>query len=254
MSFHLGADRLHDIRAALADDTSVVVWMPIRPETWTWKQIVPQLTPSDQMRAMSFRFEKDRIHFAVSRLLLARIVDSVLEPSGVDWRFAAPRPGGKPQLDIFDGRRLFANLSHTNGCVALVVNAKAEVGIDIEARREGLDLPGLSRLTMTAREQMAISQQSQAEALFYRLWVRKEAVLKAVGCGFFCDPRIVDVLDPSRVILPPGTDRSLTLVDLHGPPHPAALCVLARDARVCAISLDAEDCQPVPGTSCGRPC
>jgi 4'-phosphopantetheinyl transferase len=253
MSFHPGTDRLHDIRAALADGASVVVWMPIRHETWSWKQIVPQLTPSDQMRAMSFRFEKDRIHFAVSRLLLAWIVDSVLEPSRVDWRFAAPRPGGKPQLGIYGGRRLFANLSHTNGCVALVVNANAEVGIDIEARREGLDLAGVSRLTMTAREQLAISQQSQAEALFYRLWVRKEAVLKAVGCGFFCDPRMVDVLDPSSVVLPPGAECSLTLVDLQGAPHPAALCVLARDVRVCAVSLDAEHCRSVPGIICGRP-
>jgi phosphopantetheinyl transferase len=238
MSFHLDTDRLLDIRAALADDRSVVIWMPVLHETWDCRQVVAQLPFSDQTRAMSFRFAKDRTHFAASRLLLREVINFVLEPSGVDWSFGASRTGGKPQLDIPGGIRLFTNLSHTDGCVALVVDANAQVGIDIEAKQDQLDLAGLARSVMTEREQLAITRQSQADETFRRLWVRKEAVLKALGCGFSCNPRIVDVLDPSNVVLP-DTAGPLTLVDLQGPPHPAALCVLAHSVRVCAVPLDA---------------
>ena len=236
-----GVDRLHGISAALANGASVVAWMSIRPEMRVWADFLSRLGPSDQARAMSFRFERDRIQLIASRVVLAKLVNAALQLPDSRWRFGASHPGAKPKLDVADGRQLFVNLSHTHGCVVVALNANAEVGVDVEAARGTLDLAGLAKLTMTEQEQSAISGDRQAEALFYRLWVRKEAVLKAFGWGVSVDPRTIDLLDPSKVLLPPGITCPLAVFDLHGPPLPAALCVLARDACVFPIPLDAED-------------
>lgn len=100
-------------------------------------------------------------------------------------------PHGKP---VLAGSELRFNLSHTNGVAVFAVSRGIELGIDVEqvsAGEDGLlgELTDVARQNFSAREQQALLQLAPEEQLsaFYRIWTRKEALLKAEGSGLSRD-------------------------------------------------------------------
>lgn len=94
---------------------------------------------------------------------------------------------GKPHLFVDDRehRELQFNWSHT-GSFALVVLARdVTPGVDIEQPRDGVKVLEIAQRFFAPAEAQALAECAQAEreALFYRLWCAKEAVLKALGRG-----------------------------------------------------------------------
>ncbi len=92
---------------------------------------------------------------------------------------------GKPALRDTAGRALHFNLSHTRGLVALAVCDTAELGIDVEATSQDIDVSDLARKYFSAHE-CAFLEATPADrrlARFIELWTLKEAWIKAVGQG-----------------------------------------------------------------------
>lgn len=94
---------------------------------------------------------------------------------------------GKPLLA--DGALAF-NVAHS-GSWALIAIAPREVGIDIEEHRP-LDAAALAARYFTPAEAAAVRNEP---ALFFRVWARKEAWLKARGVGVLVPLNEVDVRD-----------------------------------------------------------
>jgi|SRR5690348_15632811 len=94
---------------------------------------------------------------------------------------------GKPRLMV-DGAEhpdLQFNWSHS-GALAVVALARSVMpGVDIEQPREGVKILEIAQrfFSPDEAEALAACQGSEREALFFRLWCAKEAVLKAVGRG-----------------------------------------------------------------------
>jgi hypothetical protein len=109
----------------------------------------------------------------------------------VDRPFTIERsPLGKPYVP---GGDVEIGVSHTEGATLVAVSRRA-VGIDIERMRPLPDLDALAAASLgegEARELEGLAGHERA-ARFYRFWVRKEALLKARGCGLAVDPREVD--------------------------------------------------------------
>ena len=143
---------------------------------------------SDEERARAARLirPQDRVRFSVShgglRAVLARYVGVV--PAAL--RFGAG-PGGKPfLLDAQGGHHaLRFNLSHSHGRMLVAVTKGQEVGIDLEQIRDNLEALKLGERFYAPAEYERIRSGPVSEhALqFYRLWVAKEAFLKAQGTG-----------------------------------------------------------------------
>lgn len=111
-------------------------------------------------------------------------------------------PHGKPILS--PPSRLHFNLSHSHG-VALCVVGDAPCGCDVE-RVSSFD-DALARHALTEGEyrllQTAVGEPARRE-MFFRLWTRKEAFLKAVGRGLDLDPHFVEAAEtPARSIPAP---------------------------------------------------
>ena len=125
------------------------------------------LSAEERARAARFRFERDRARFVASHAALHAIVGE---------REVAYTDDGKPYLR--DGSLHF-NLSHSGDFALIAVSPQTPVGVDIERHRERISWERIAQRFFTPREVSAM----QSSADFYRLWVMKEAVLKAIGTG-----------------------------------------------------------------------
>jgi len=101
---------------------------------------------------------------------------------------------GKPS--VAERSALNFNVSHSGGLGAIAFTTAGEVGIDVEAIRCDVGAVEIASAHFTRTEAAIITAaatpQEQANA-FLLLWTRKEAVLKASGCGLLGGLDGVDV-------------------------------------------------------------
>jgi 4'-phosphopantetheinyl transferase len=93
-------------------------------------------------------------------------------------------PHGKPYLAEPAGHDLRFNLSHTRGLAVIALAPGREVGVDVEAVRPGRRAQAIADRWFTDAEADAIRSAEDPDAVFFRLWARKEAYLKATAEGF----------------------------------------------------------------------
>jgi 4'-phosphopantetheinyl transferase len=99
-------------------------------------------------------------------------------PRDLDFRLTEE---GKPYLRSGPS----FNLSHSGHLVVLAFGHEGRVGVDVEQVRPLRDLGGLARASFAKDEidaLLALPGDEQIPA-FFRIWTRKEAMLKALGCG-----------------------------------------------------------------------
>jgi 4'-phosphopantetheinyl transferase len=143
---------------------------------------------NEEERARAGRFvrpeDQDRFTFAHGglRAVLARYLG--IEPAAL--RFLNG-PTGKPALLDQQGRPhvLCFNLSHSHGRMLVGVANGQDVGIDLEHVRSNVEPLKLAERFYTGAEFERIKSRPVSEhaVQFYRLWVAKEAFLKAQAAG-----------------------------------------------------------------------
>ncbi len=99
--------------------------------------------------------------------------------------------GGKP---YFEGADIFFNISHSAG-LAVCTTDSAPVGVDAEMMRAFPDRERLAERYFCAEEKEFIKNHSDRNRAFLRIWTRKEAYLKCLGCGLTRDLRSVNTLE-----------------------------------------------------------
>ena len=123
---------------------------------------------------------------------------------------------GKPHA-LLDGSRARVgfNVSHggVHGLIALAPAAR--VGVDVEECDDRRDLDGIARRVFTAAEQAQLARLDGADKvrLFFDLWTMKEALMKALGTGFY--------LSPSTFEIPPALRRGGRSAGFRFPQQPA---------------------------------
>lgn len=107
---------------------------------------------------------------------------------------------GRPSIVSPAAMRSISLSTSSAGCYALIAwSGTRPVGVDI-ARVDGAHVSdGAARLFMAVRERDAWLASGCSPHVFFRVWARKEAVLKLRGTGFATDPTSVDVLEGSSV-------------------------------------------------------
>lgn len=125
-------------------------------------------SPSDGRRSLARR--------AVLRHLLAS--SASCDPRSIEFSY---NEFGKPALAESPLR---FNLSHA-GNVAFYVVSERDVGCDIEWHRPDLAQAAIAAHFFSPAEQASLRRAAPDEwpARFFDCWTRKEALLKAIGCG-----------------------------------------------------------------------
>jgi 4'-phosphopantetheinyl transferase len=100
----------------------------------------------------------------------------------------------RDHLDIISDSQLssyrgFFSLSHSNDCTVLAIS-KSPIGVDIEQ----LSTPPAAIVEKIFpkefRKEYELAADAEKTLVFYRLWTKMEAHLKAEGTGFMKDPRM----------------------------------------------------------------
>ncbi len=139
------------------------------------------LSPKELATHANFKFKQDAERYWVAHVALRRILASYLlvDPCSLRFEF---EEFGKPKLV---GAGLTFNLSHTRSIALLAVSKNQKIGVDTEPLNRPINTEAISKRFFTAKEHqdlLSLSGQERQQA-FFRLWVMKEAFVKAVGCG-----------------------------------------------------------------------
>ena len=203
------------------------------------------VSPAEEARARAMRSAPRRHEFLVCRGALRRILAGVLDvaPLAVPILEGAH---GKPRLASGHSppRRRPAvgfNMSHSGERFVVAVAFGMEPGVDVERIRPRRSLARLTRRFFSPAEQRAVAFASDPLDAFYRVWARKEAVIKAdgrgvsIGLGRFdvTAGESPDLLEARWEGAAPNEASHWSLHSLKsGPGYAAALAVRSRAAEV----------------------
>ena len=195
------------------------------------------LSKGETARAARFKFDRDRSCYIRTHSALRRLLGRYLGlvPSGVR---IAQSSTGKPALA--GDSELFFNMSHTRTFALFGFSRQGVIGVDVEHVRSSVDVFSLGQRFFTTSESDLIANAGTEDQLryFFTAWVRKEAVVKAVGRGLAIPLSAVDVAPgdpaPHRTARleedPPSDWQIIDLPEPHG--HLAALATDVRPSRV----------------------
>ncbi|MGC1364043.1 MAG: 4'-phosphopantetheinyl transferase superfamily protein [Silvibacterium sp.] len=186
----------------LGDDVHVWAWRTI-PTAERDSLLNAILSAEERERADRFRFPEDRQRYltchANLRTLLARYAGC--EPQGLSF---ITTEFGKPALKNPAGCELLRfNLSHSQDIGLLAVTRVAAIGADVERIRPIEREVAEAHFSKRELEDLASLDAERWLDGFFNCWTRKEAVLKAEGCG------LNTPLDAFDVTLLPGESAVL---------------------------------------------
>jgi 4'-phosphopantetheinyl transferase len=142
------------------------------------------ISPEETARSQRFRSAQDRERYIVQHGVLRSLLAGYVGcgPRQVDICTSA---NGKPYLAGPERDAIHFSASQSEAFAAFAFSRTGSIGVDIEKLRAIPDMLEIVERHFTPREKNAIFSipESLRSALFYKLWTRKEAVLKAQGEG-----------------------------------------------------------------------
>lgn len=151
--------------------------------SWTPSALLSacELLPDvEKRRADGFHSDVHRRRFIARRWACRAILAEMSNIAPQDLLFRVSRLG-KPFLD----NGISFSTSHSGELAMVAVWAAGDIGVDVEELRPFALSDELLRLVLTSDERADLSDAPQADrvARFLRVWVRKEALVKAQGVG-----------------------------------------------------------------------
>ena len=163
------------------------IWLPAH--RGLLPDLLAMLDAVEQRQYAAFQFNHLRERYAIRHGLMRVILSHYLAMPSPRQLELTTGLNGKPRL-LNAPNPLSFNLTDSGDLAVLAVSAAGEVGVDVE--QEQLDRPPLeilSQLAPVERDTIAALPPHERPSALYRVWVRKEAYLKARGDGLSVDLR-----------------------------------------------------------------
>ena len=148
------------------------------------------MSRGERAKALRFRRDGDRERYVVSHAMLRLVLSHYVGAPPAELEFAI-EAHGKPRLEPIPVSNLSFNLAHSGDLALLAISRGPAVGVDLEEIRHDVDVPALARSVLSKAELRVLraAPLERQRSLFFRSWVRKEAVLKGCGVGLTVEPR-----------------------------------------------------------------
>lgn len=189
-----------------------------------------RLSPDEIARAQRLKLPAARDQFTRTRAHLRAILSAYVDQPADALRFAYSAHGKPTLLD----HALHFNLAHSGTRALLAITRDTPVGVDIEQRRPIASLENLMAMSFTPTEQHAVTSTSDPLTAFFRVWTRKEAIVKCHGEGFkHMQAFSVSADDSPRVIASVDkTFDSLSLYEVIWDDYIAAIATKCKNCQV----------------------
>lgn len=169
------------------------------------ERVANQLSPREAARSRKFLRLADRNRFVATRVLLRSVLGRVSDrdPAALEL---GEGPHGKPYLVTSSRPPLGFNASHSGDLVVCAVARAEHVGVDVERRRDRVNVDALAARNFSPIELAAFGRipAVQRTEAFFTVWTRKEAYIKAIGTGFSTSPTVFSVSvapdEPARIL------------------------------------------------------
>jgi 4'-phosphopantetheinyl transferase len=156
------------------------------------------LSFEEKNKASRFYQEKDRHRFiigkAILKIFLARHLN--IHPQTINFTYELYK---KPVLKVGDQIPVHFNVSHS-GDYVLIAFADKPIGVDIEYIDRNLDINEIMNVAFSNAEIVFMTQQTTCMELFFQLWARKEALLKAASKGLNNDIKYMPSLNGKHFV------------------------------------------------------
>lgn len=160
-------------------------------------EIKSALSKSELETANKFRFNKDRERFIITRYILRKILSNYLYIPPKEIQIITNQYG-KPKLDSELNNNIQFNISHSGNLVIYALNLFNEIGVDVEKIDNTINHLEIADNYFSTDEieflNISVSQNEIAEK-FFRIWTRKESLLKAIGIGLLPDLKKISVIE-----------------------------------------------------------
>ena len=147
--------------------------------------LLPYLSEDELIRASKLKIEQKKNQFVITRGLLRRLLSNCLEKEPGELTFSYQQHC-KPTIDDkYNNKSIEFNVSHSGNYGLIAMTLENKVGIDIEETNPEIDFQSLSNRFFSDNEKKELINLDKDEQLdaFYRVWVRKESFIKAIGKG-----------------------------------------------------------------------
>jgi 4'-phosphopantetheinyl transferase len=220
----------------------VDVWSaPLDPPPTVMAPLVGYLSADERERAARFVLARARNRFLAGRTFLRLLLSRCLGAEPADLRFRYG-PSGKPRLVGAHGDLEFSLARSEVLVVCALAPRCGGVGVDVERVRPLSEAEALARAAFSPREVARLHSLPEPVRLraFYEAWTRKEAFLKALGCGLARPLDSFDVAfgpnESPRLLRTLGDPAEAERFSLHAvepdPDHIGAVAIAGHDWRV----------------------
>jgi 4'-phosphopantetheinyl transferase len=193
------------------------------------------LSADERERANRFHFPIHKQRFIAARSQLREILHLYLAIPPQDIIFSYDEHH-KPHLQHSDSIPLQFNLSHSEHIAVFAFTLHHAIGIDIEKIQDDFNFAVAQRY-FSKEENTALMQLPSQEknAAFYRIWARKEAIIKAVGKGLAIPLSTfsVSLSQHKEVITFDHQDWSLIPLSIH-PEYESAVATNQTVKKICS--------------------
>lgn len=143
------------------------------------------LSDDERKKIEQYKFPNDRKRagetFLYRRLIISNYINT--NPRMIAFNKTS---FGKPILIEANNSGVQFNYSHTEGKFLFALSNNSEIGVDIEFIKALIDIDSLAEKYFSNDElsfYKALSTYELKLIFFYRIWTRKEALLKGIGTG-----------------------------------------------------------------------
>lgn len=154
------------------------------------------LSGLESERAIRYYHERDSLRFIICRGLLKFILakETSLDVSAIKIELGKNK---KPYLQSHP--KLHFNVSHSKN-YALIAIANNPIGVDVEFVSTEFNFDDILHTIFSAKEIIEVQKATNKKEFLYKLWTRKEAIVKATGKGISDYISKTPVLDGLHVL------------------------------------------------------
>ena len=165
------------------------------------------LSEEEKTKADRFHFEKDQTRYIISHGILNQLIANYLNIKLTDLSFEK----NKKQKPFITGYpHLQFNLTYSLDYILIAFrfcpqnqleHSNMQIGVDVEDVTRSIDIELIIKDYFTFEEQNEILSAPSPASVFFKLWTRKEALVKATGTGLTNQLKTYNLFPPVSKLL-----------------------------------------------------